>query len=411
MRRRHQDGQLIETEHGYAMRFYVQGAGERKRIQQFLGTFTELTRPMAKNKMAAVLAEINNNPVLLPQSTLTFRAAAEAWIAECADPETREQPVKPSVIVIWKSVLTNHLYPLIGEMPLAEVGNGTLKSVVKQLHHTSLPHKKLLPATIQNILLVAKQVVASAVDGDGNALFPRTWNRKFIGAPRVNPEDQNTPCFTAEQVSQIVKTAATGRTQMLCVLLAASGLRIGEALGLECKHFNGEWLDVVQTIWGNRGQVQKPKTKAGVREVDLHPDVASLLKSFIGNRKAGFVFQSRSGKPLTPSVILRRALHPLLTELGIPRCGFHAFRRYRNTFLRQQSCPDSMLKFWMGHKSKGMSELYDKSKENLTYRRDVVLSKGTGFDVPKTLTPKQEKISQVDVNARLVEKETPVNMG
>jgi integrase len=408
MRRRHQDGQLIQTQHGWSMRHYVQGTGERKRLQTFLGTFAQLTKPQARTKMTEALLDLNQHPVLQPQSTLTFRAAAEAWLAEC---ETRDQDrVKPSVMVIWRSILANHLNPQIGEMPLAEVGNGTLRSVVKRLHHTTQPQKKLLPATVQNVLMTAKLVVASAVDDDGNALFPRKWNRKFIDAPRVVADKQNTPCFTPDEVAQIVKTA-TGRTQMLCVLLASAGLRIGEALGLECKRFDGMSVHVMQTIWGNRGKLQAPKTEAGERFVDLHPDVASLLKQFIGNRKAGFVFHSRSGKPLTPSIVLRRGLHPLLAELGIPRCGFHAFRRYRNTYLRQQSCPDSLLKFWMGHSAKGMSDLYDKSKEDLTYRREVARAMGTGFDVPQTVTPKREKISQSGANVRLVDAETPVNVG
>lgn len=406
-RRRHQNGNLIRTKHGWSMRYYLQGEGARQRVQKFLGTFEQFTKPQAKGEMDKVLAEINNNPVLPLQSTLTFRYFAEKWIEDC---ETGEQPVKPSVLVIWRGILANHLNPLIGDLPLAEVGNGTLKSVVKQLHHTTQPEKKLLPATIRNILMIAKLVVASAVDGDGNRLFLRAWNRKFIGAPRVVATKQHRPRFTAEQVSQIVKTA-TGRTQMLCILLAASGLRIGEALGLECKRFDGVSIHVVQTIWGNRGQVQAPKTEAGERYVDLHPDVAALLKSFIGTRKAGFVFQSRSGRPLTPSIILRRALHPLLTELGIPRCGFHAFRRFRVTHLGKERCPYALLIFWVGHSKKKVTELYDQPEEDLQYRLDVARGVGLGFDVPKTLTPKQEKTSQSGVNARLAIEETPVNVG
>ncbi len=317
--------------------------------------------------------------------------------------------VKPSVLVIWRGILANHLNPLIGDLPLAEVGNGTLKSVVKQLHHTTQPEKKLLPATIRNILMIAKLVVASAVDGDGNRLFLRAWNRKFIGAPRVVATKQHRPRFTAEQISQIVKTA-TGRTQMLCILLAASGLRIGEALGLECKRFDGVSIHVVQTIWGNRGQVQAPKTEAGERYVDLHPDVAALLKSFIGTRKAGFVFQSRSGRPLTPSIILRRALHPLLTELGIPRCGFHAFRRFRVTHLGKERCPYALLIFWVGHSKKKVTELYDQPEEDLQYRLDV--ARGVAWlrcaQNPYSQTGKNFPIG---VNARLAIEETPVNVG
>jgi hypothetical protein len=39
----------------------------------------------------------------------------------------------------------------------------------------------------------------------------------------------------------------------------------------------------------------------------------------------------------------------------------------------------------MGHSSKGMSDLYDKSSEDLAYRRDVCRAMGVGFVVPKTV--------------------------
>jgi len=338
--------------------------------------------------------------------TLTFAEAAEKWIEEC---ENRDTPVKPSTIVTWKMILTNHLNPQIGKTPLAEVKNGALKSLVKQLRHSRLD-QKLSPATVNNILIVAKLVVASVVDAEGDALFPRTWNRKFIGAPRVIADKQKTPCFTADEVTQIVRTA-TGRVQMLCILLAATGLRIGEALGLKCEDFNGKFVHVMRTVWGHRGEVQAPKTEAGDRPVDLHPDVASLLKSFIGNREAGYVFPTSGGKPLIETNILRRGLHPLLDELGIPRCGFHAFRRYRVTHLSQKGCGEMLLKIWLGHSAKGMTQLYDKTKRDLVYRQDAARSMGTGFDVPQSLTPKQKKSPLLGVNAQLVSEETPINVG
>jgi integrase len=146
--------------------------------------------------------------------------------------------------------------------------------------------------------------------------------------------------------------------------------------------------------WGGDNKVGTPKTQNSYRVVDLHADVASLLKAFIGNRTSGFIFQTSSRKPVTQTNLLRRELHPLLDELKIDRRGFHAFRRYRNTYLRQQHCPDALLKFWLGHAGRDMSDLYDRSREDLQYRRDVAAAMGTGFDVPKTLAPKRPNVGK-----------------
>jgi hypothetical protein len=71
--------------------------------------------------------------------------------------------------------------------------------------------------------------------------------------------------------------------------------------------------------------------------------------------------------------------------------GFHSFRRFRNTFLRQSHCPDGVLKFWMGHAEVDMSDRYDRSREDAEYRKDVAQAMGIGFEIPKMQTTKPSK--------------------
>lgn len=85
---------------------------------------------------------------------------------------------------------------------------------------------------------------------------------------------------------------------------------------------------------------------------------------------------------------LMRDFYDVLEDLGISKRGFHAFRRYRNTLLRNSRCPDGLLKFWMGHANRDMSDHYDRVREDEQFRRDVAASVGVGFELPKTLTPK-----------------------
>jgi integrase len=369
------------------------------RIEFWRGTgFDDLpTRRSALNAMQAELSSVNKTVIVNPRTTTTtFRVAAKQWLKDC---ETRKQkPIKPSVSANWECILKNHLYPLIGEVPLADVGNRTMRSLVERL-----ARKRLAPTTIGNICLVVKLVVSSAIDDDGNELYQMKWNRRFIDAPVADESKQVRPSFTGEEVTAITK-AATGRLQTACVLFAASGLRAGELLGLEVRHFDGQSVKVDQAVWG--GAVQPPKTVNSYRTVDLHPDVAALLKMFIGKRSSGFIFQTSSHKPVTQTNLLRRELHPILATLEISKRGFHSFRRFRNTFLRQSHCPDGILKFWLGHSGKDMSDLYDRSREDLQYRKDVAKSMGIGFELSKTLTDKCSKVSEVclsDVNGRFAE--------
>ncbi len=288
-RKRHQEGNLIKLKHGYAVRFYEDHQGRRVRVQKFLGNFEELpTKRSAMTRMQSELVTVNQNIVgRSARPTSTFRTVAKQWLEDCE--QRKQKPIKPSVARDWQSILKNHLNPLIGEIPLSDVGNRTMKSVVERLSK-----KKLAPATIKNICLVVKLVVASAVDEDGNQLFPMKWNSRFIDAPQVDPTMQHKPSFTGAEVEKILQSA-TGRIQALCLLLAASGLRIGEAIGLECRHFDGLSLKIEQAVWGN-GLVQAPKTRNAYRAVDLHPDVASLLKRYIGDRKKGYILSDERWK-------------------------------------------------------------------------------------------------------------------
>ncbi|MGA8010941.1 MAG: tyrosine-type recombinase/integrase [Candidatus Acidiferrales bacterium] len=257
-----------------------------------------------------------------------------------------------------------------------------------------LVQKGLSPQTVRNVVQVVKLIKASVVDENGEQLFPTVWNHAFIDLPQVDSTKCRRPTFTGDQVAGIVK-AASGRVQMAVILLAASGLRAGELLGLEVRHFDGAAITVEQSVWN--GKTQAPKTKNAYRTVDLYPDVAALLKQFIGNRSSGFIFQTSGGTPVTQGNLLKREFHPVLATLGISKRGFHCFRRFRNTYLRKAGAPDSLIQFWLGHSGSSMTDVYDRGREDLQYRKDVALSLGVGFELPKTLTATHPKLPESDM--------------
>jgi integrase len=154
---------------------------------------------------------------------------------------------------------------------------------------------------------------------------------------------------------------------------------------------------------------QRLKTANGGRQVDLHPAIAALLKEFVGDRKSGFLFCTRKGKPLSPTNIIRRHLHTALKELnyvnpftGTHKAGNHAFRRFRNTFLRNKTLsPEGLRNYWMGHKGNSMDDLYDKIKEDVQFRREWAVRSGFGFELPSVVpsVPKCTENAEVEVAA------------
>lgn len=305
---------------------------------------------------------------------VTFRKQAEWWLNHVQ--HRKRRPIKAATAVGFASYLRNWINPNIGEVPLSSVNNLVAKGLV-----TTMTDAGLSPKMCNNVIQVVKMVVASAVNENGEAIHSRTWNHEFMDLPEVR--NQRQPSHSSEALTAVVLTSS-GREQMLYVLLGASGMRFGEALGLEIdKHISddGRTLFIRQKVWSGRVQPFL-KTESGLRDIDLHPNIAVMLKKFVRSRNSGLLFSSKNGLPLLQSNVLRLSLHPLLRQLGLSTSGAHAFRRYRATWLRKQHAPEDLTRFWLGHANKSVTDGYSKLKDDLAFRRTVAEQVGFGFELP-----------------------------
>jgi hypothetical protein len=64
--------------------------------------------------------------------------------------------------------------------------------------------------------------------------------------------------------------------------------------------------------------------------------------------------------------------------------GWHAFKRFRKTWLRGQRCLEDINNFWMAHKPQTMSEVYSHLHEEVEMRLDEAARVGYGFVLPAT---------------------------
>lgn len=369
----------------YHVRFRIDVPGQEKRaylskpISPLSGPGA-LTKPERLKKRKEIIAasgadtEDHFNKIEAINYGTTFRKQAEWWLSHVQS--RKRSPIKPATAAGFESYLKKWLNPSLGDMPLSSVNNLVVKGLV-----TKMTDAGLSPKMVNNVVQVVKMVVASAVNENGERVHPRTWNHEFIDLPEV--KDQRQPSFTSEAMKAIT-ARADEREQMLYVLLGATGMRIGEALGIEIdKHFSDHLstLLIRQKVWNGRVQ-SFLKTENGVRDIDLHASVADRLKEFIGDRNSGFLFCSKSGNPLLQSNILRLSLHPILKELKQPKSGAHAFRRFRTTWLRKQQAPEDLIRFWLGHANQSVTDGYSKLREDVTFRKRVVEQVGIGFELP-----------------------------
>jgi hypothetical protein len=107
-----------------------------------------------------------------------------------------------------------------------------------------------------------------------------------------------------------------------------------------------------------------------------------MLKEFTAGRQRGeFLFASKNNTPLKPSYIRQYILAPL----GIP--GAHSLRRLRTSHLRAVGCNESVLRYWLGHANRDVTDSYDKSAEDAEFRRTWVERCGTGLEISAATVP------------------------
>src|ERR1700680_3416017 len=220
---------------------------------------------------------------------------------------------------------------------------------------------------------VMQKVVKSAVDKKLKPIYQREWDFSAVCLPKVNPKNQHRSTLSRKEASDIVSNAG-GKYRVLFAVLAGTGLRISEALGLEVgKHLSKDCsIITVNQQRGKKGQTEAyPKTDAGVREVDVDPSLAKMLRDFLGDRKQGFLFESENGTMLNPQNIYRDSFSDILKEIGRSNVRFHAFRRFRESILLRSECRNILMNFWHGHADSEMSARYGKQLlEDVEFRQE-----------------------------------------
>jgi integrase len=296
---------------------------------------------------------------------MNFALQSEVWLTNLATRKRR--PAKSSTLATFRAYIRRHIVPGIGEIELFEFGNAGMRKFVEYL-----ATQDLSPGTTTEIVSVVKQIVASAVDQNGDELFPRKWNSAFIDCPQI--EDRSQPSLTPEQIEQAIRVEDES-SQMLFLLLASSGLRIGEAMALRAQptdigsFFANGAITVRTSMW--RGQEQStPKTPSARRTVELARPVADRLSSFAAKR-SGFLFGQGNCVPIEHRYRQR------LESADLP--SFHAFRRFRTTWLRKQKAPEDLIRVWLGHADKSITDGYSKLSEDVEYRKEVAEKVGVGF--------------------------------
>lgn len=317
MRRRYQKGQVSFSDRRQVWlgRYYEDvarpdGIVVRKRPRVVLGTKRELpTRALAMRKMDVILARIND---------FGYRPVIIATLAEFAK-DWREKVLsrrKPSTIQAADSHLDRHILPKLGKLRLDQLGPENQQVFVNGIEGASRK-------TVLNILATLSSMLTTA-ESWGYATQQVAFKRLVLPERVVI----QAPYFSRQQMEAIFRLAGEP-WRTLFIVLALTGMRAGEVLGLQWQDIDFERgiIQIRRSVW--QGRVQSTKSAGSAAPVGMPPNLSVVLAKYRGVGTVApesFLFTTRNGRPPSSNKVVEYRLWPILDALEIPRCGLHAFR-------------------------------------------------------------------------------------
>lgn len=255
--------------------------------------------------------------------------------------------------------------PLIGNKILNKLD----KSTYKRLYINKLS-EKYKPGTVYLYHSLFKIAVNAAVDDE---ILPRNRFNK-ITIPNIENkfEDINDNFLSADELNTFIAFSedhSNITNYNLMLGMAYTGLRKGEALGLQWKNidFEAKTLTVERTRDANG--FRSPKTKNSYRTIPVDDIVMNQLKRYKAWCKEklfsygkhlkdeDFVYISIRGNPIAPNSI-NRNLSRLIEKGNLKKISIHGLRHTHATILLNQGVSPNIIAERLGNTAKMIDEVY-----------------------------------------------------
>lgn len=221
-----------------------------------------------------------------------------------------EPNVSPATMVSYSGHVERHISPLLGGIMVARLQPSDVRRLIADRLRAGLS-----AATVGRIVTTLRIALGQAVK---DRSLPDNA-AAGVRLPRVIREPVR--ALTAEQVVKIRDAIRGDQFEAFYVLLMGSGLRAGEACGLDWRDIDFDRRSVF---------VRKGKTARAVRTVPISAEVVEVLRQHratakrVGPREPVFI-GPRTKDRLVPSTV-SHAFPRLLEAHGLPRMRVHDLR-------------------------------------------------------------------------------------
>ncbi|REE74391.1 site-specific recombinase XerD [Rhodococcus wratislaviensis] len=290
---------------------------------------------------------------------ITVGEIGPAWL------ERKESDLKPSAYKSLETAWRIHVEPRWGTVRLSDIDLDAVERWIADLGRTRTVDGEKVKGKGATVVIRAYGVLAGILD---SAVKSKRLAKNPARGVENLPRKQRKPrvYLTHGQVDQLA--AAAGERSTLVYVLAYTGVRWGEAIGLRVKH-----LDLLRkrlTVIENAVQVNMevhvgtPKNRKS-RSVPV-PDflVVELARQCEGKERDDLVFPGRDGEYLRRSVSFTGWFTKAVEKAGVPRVTPHDLRHTAASLAVSAGVNVKALQRMLGHASAAMTldtyaELFD----------------------------------------------------
>ncbi len=283
----------------------------------------------------------------------TFAEAAERWLAvdgAAFKAGTRED---------YQGILNRHILPTFRNRPLADITRAEVEDWWATIRTKGLSRPRVSP--IRTVLLsVFRRAVASGI---------LTQNPADVIAGRLGREDREVrqaEWLTEPELAKVLAVAKERepRFHPILLTLASTGIRLGEALGLQVGDVDLERgkLSIRRSV--RKLRIGSPKS-GKPRTVDVPPATIAVLRGWIDavraeaavrGQEALWLFPSTTGHLLDGCAVLD-ALRRILPGAGITRpFRIHDLRHTFSSLAIQRGVPLLIVSRQLGHGSVAITD-------------------------------------------------------
>ena len=328
-------------------------------------TVTASTKKVVKIKAReAINAFAANGYSVKEKPTITtYRELVALWW------ESYKNTIKPNSQQSMEGIVRLHILPVFGDYKLDKLTTPIIQQQVNKWADKANKGEKGAYANYSFLNNINRRILQYGVTMQAIQHNPA---RDVIIPRKQQNKEHKVKFFSNQELKQFLdyledldqSSYENFFDYVLYKTLLASGCRIGEVLALEWSDIDLKKgiISISKTL--NRYQeTNTPKSKAGLREIDIDKATVSLLKQYkkrqqvqswqLG-RSEGIVFTPFTTK-YAYACLLRKRLQGHFKNAGVPDVSFHGFRHTHATIMLYAGIEAKDLQYRLGHSNISMT--------------------------------------------------------